>query len=60
MLQASIIILVGCSSSKKVEYEIVQINTPLGEILIWLHEETPNHKNSFIQLAIGIHLHLIE
>ena len=55
MLQASIIILVGCSSSKKVEYEIVQINTPLGEILIWLHEETPNHKNSFIQLATDVY-----
>lgn len=45
------IILVGCSVPKKAEYEIAKINTPLGEILIWLHDETPNHKKSFIQLA---------
>lgn len=45
------IILVGCSSPKKTEYEIAQITTPMGEILIWLHDETPNHKKSFIQLA---------
>jgi peptidyl-prolyl cis-trans isomerase B (cyclophilin B) len=31
--------------------EIVQIKTAYGEILIWLHKETPNHKASFIQLA---------
>ncbi|HEY5691641.1 MAG TPA: peptidylprolyl isomerase [Cyclobacteriaceae bacterium] len=45
------IIIVGCSSPNKTEYEIAQIITPLGEILIWLHDETPNHKKSFIQLA---------
>jgi len=27
------------------------IKTPKGEILVWLHDETPNHKASFIQLA---------
>jgi peptidyl-prolyl cis-trans isomerase B (cyclophilin B) len=33
------------------KYEIAQIKTPYGEILIWLYDETPKHKASFIQLA---------
>jgi peptidyl-prolyl cis-trans isomerase B (cyclophilin B) len=37
--------------SQKKQFEIAQIKTPLGEILIWLYAETPNHKASFIQLA---------
>lgn len=32
-------------------YEVGQIITPLGEMLFWMHEETPNHKASFITLA---------
>ncbi|MBM1105326.1 peptidylprolyl isomerase [Aurantibacter crassamenti] len=32
-------------------YEIGQIKTSFGEVLVWLHDETPNHKASFIQLA---------
>lgn len=39
----------ACSSLKT--YEVGQIKTPQGEILVWLHEETPNHKKSFVQLA---------
>ncbi len=31
--------------------EVAQIKTPYGEILIWLYNETPHHKASFIQLA---------
>ncbi len=31
--------------------EIGQILTPQGEVLVWLHDETPKHKASFIQLA---------
>ena len=31
--------------------EIAQIKTPYGEILVWLYDETPVHKASFIQLA---------
>ncbi len=31
--------------------EIAQIKTPYGEILVWLYDETPKHKASFIQLA---------
>ena len=33
------------------KYEVAQIKTPQGEILVWLFNETPKHKASFIQLA---------
>ena len=33
------------------KYEVGQIKTPQGEILIWLYDQTPRHKDSFIQLA---------
>ncbi len=33
------------------KYEVAQIKTPYGEIIIWLYNETPKHKASFIQLA---------
>ncbi len=39
-----------CEAQKK-KIEIVQIKTTYGEILIWLYDETPTHKNSFIKLA---------
>ncbi len=39
----------GCDAQQS--YEIGQIKTPKGDILVWLHDETPNHKASFIQLA---------
>jgi len=39
----------SCVAQKS--FEIGQIKTPNGEILVWLHDETPNHKASFIQLA---------
>ncbi len=49
ILLFTIIILASCSTEKK--YEIGQIKTPKGEILVWLYDETPNHKESFIALA---------
>ena len=33
------------------QYEVVQIKTDKGDLLIWLYNETPNHKASFIKLA---------
>ena len=33
------------------KYEVAQIKTPYGEILVWLYNQTPKHKASFIQLA---------
>lgn len=44
-----LIFLSACKTEKT--YEIGQIKTPKGEILIWLYDETPNHKESFIELA---------
>lgn len=44
-------LLMIISSCGQKTYEIGQIKTPKGEILIWLHNETPNHKKSFIELA---------
>ncbi len=41
--------LLGCSAQKT--YEIGEIKTPKGDILLWLYDETQNHKKSFIQLA---------
>lgn len=46
---ALIFIFVSCDAQKT--YEIGQIQTPMGEILVWLHDKTPNHKASFLQLA---------
>ncbi|MDZ7647410.1 MAG: peptidylprolyl isomerase [Cytophagales bacterium] len=37
--------------TKNNEYSVGQIKTPKGEIVFWLYDETPNHKQSFIQLA---------
>lgn len=47
---ASILLLVICASCSKT-YPVGQINTPDGEMLFWLYEETPIHKESFIKLA---------
>lgn len=43
------VLLTSCATEKK--YQIGQIKTPKGEILVWLYDETPNHKASFIALA---------
>ena len=45
--------LAFCCTPKKEEktYAVGQIKTNLGEVLFWLYEETPRHKESFIQLA---------
>lgn len=45
----SIFIFLGCNAQKS--YEIGQIKTSKGDILVWLYDETPNHKASFMQLA---------
>ncbi len=49
MLVPFLILFVTCTSGKV--HEVGQIITPKGEILVWLYDETPNHKKSFIQLA---------
>lgn len=49
LILLSTFFFVGWGSHKS--YEVGQIQTSKGEILIWLHDETPNHKASFIALA---------
>ncbi len=39
----------ACSSS--VTYEVGQIQTPMGELLVWLYDDTPKHKRAFLELA---------
>lgn len=45
--------VIVCCTPKKEEktYAVGQIKTKQGEVLFWLHDETPRHKESFIQLA---------
>ena len=43
--------LLSCGPSKSKEYDVGQIKTPKGEIILWLFDETHNHKRSFVQLA---------
>jgi peptidyl-prolyl cis-trans isomerase B (cyclophilin B) len=55
MKQLSIITLllvinIACSKNEPL-YDVGQIKTEKGEILIWLYDETPRHKESFIKLA---------
>jgi peptidyl-prolyl cis-trans isomerase B (cyclophilin B) len=45
--------VVSCASPQKEvkTYQVGQINTRAGEMLFWLYDETPIHKESFINLA---------
>ncbi|MEN8248683.1 MAG: peptidylprolyl isomerase [Bacteroidota bacterium] len=47
---------ISCSSEKSqqeadVKKDVVRITTPQGEIFFVLHDQTPNHKSSFIKLV---------
>ncbi len=42
---------IGFCKAQKNKVEIAQIKTTYGEILIWLYNQTPKHKASFIALA---------
>jgi peptidyl-prolyl cis-trans isomerase B (cyclophilin B) len=49
-----VLLAVSVAFAPRVEektYPVGQIKTPMGEILFWLHDETPIHKASFIKLA---------
>ncbi len=52
-LLISLLLLTSFSCAKKEEktYQVGQIKTSMGEMLFWLHDETPIHKASFIKLA---------
>jgi peptidyl-prolyl cis-trans isomerase B (cyclophilin B) len=42
---------VSCKSIHEKTHPVGNIETPLGSIYFWLHNETPKHKASFIKLA---------
>ncbi|WP_215225360.1 peptidylprolyl isomerase [Echinicola shivajiensis] len=45
------LLILSCSSKSTQTYPVGQVITPKGEMLFWLYEETPIHKESFIELA---------
>jgi peptidyl-prolyl cis-trans isomerase B (cyclophilin B) len=49
LLLTLFITIISCSTEKL--YDVGQIKTDKGDLLIWLYDETPNHKASFIKLA---------
>lgn len=46
-----ILLLMALPITQPAEYTLIKIETRLGEIFIWLHNETPRHRDSFIALA---------
>lgn len=46
-----LLLLISTNANAQKKAEVGEIKTPYGEILIWLYDETPKHKASFIQLA---------
>ena len=46
---ALLLTVMACCPTQR--YEVGQINTRFGEILVWLYEETPEHKKAFLALA---------
>lgn len=44
------VVLVSFTKQEAI-YEIGQIKTPKGEVLLWLYNETPKHRASFLELA---------
>lgn len=51
ILLSLVLALIFASCGTQLSYEIGQIKTKKGDILVWLYDETPNHKASFLQLA---------
>lgn len=49
ILTLAVVLSLSCIKEKT--HHVGQIQTPMGEVLVWLYKETPNHKESFIQLA---------
>jgi peptidyl-prolyl cis-trans isomerase B (cyclophilin B) len=49
LLITSLILVTSCSTENL--YDVGQIKTDKGDLLIWLYDETPNHKANFIKLA---------
>jgi hypothetical protein len=42
----------GCTAGAGAKkYQVVEISTDLGNIYIWLYEETPRHRENFLKLS---------
>jgi cyclophilin family peptidyl-prolyl cis-trans isomerase len=46
-----VVTFLALSCTQEKTFQIGQIKTPKGDILVWLYNETPNHKKSFIELT---------
>ena len=44
-----VLVITRCHAQES--FEIGEIKTPKGTIIVWLYDETPHHKQSFMQLA---------
>lgn len=43
---------IGCTAGDGAKkYDVVEISTDLGNIYVWLYEETPRHRANFLKLA---------
>jgi|TARA_B110000914_G_scaffold208008_1_gene205169 peptidyl-prolyl cis-trans isomerase B (cyclophilin B) len=45
------LLIISCKKQTPQNYDVGYIETPIGEMYFWLYEETPLHKDSFIELA---------
>ena len=45
------LLIISCKKQTLKNYDVGYIETPIGEMYFWLYEETPLHKDSFIELA---------
>ncbi len=44
-------LFISCSAEKESKEELVSIETPYGEMVVLLYDETPLHKENFLRLA---------
>jgi cyclophilin family peptidyl-prolyl cis-trans isomerase len=42
---------VSAQNNADKKYELVQITTKFGDVLIWLYNETPKHRDNFLKLS---------
>lgn len=46
-----LVLLITSSCISQSKHKVGQIKTPMGDILVWLYDETPKHKKAFLELA---------
>ncbi len=56
-----VLMMLACGSqdneptTEEMKYPVAYVDTRLGEMFFWLYDETPNHKQKFIELANAKH-----